>query len=102
MNNINITDIIIAVIGVLATIITTFVVPYIKTKITIGQYNALKIIATTAVKGAEALYIGKKRGEEKRDYVLNCIKEQCNKKGFTFDETELRNALEDAWFDINN
>ena len=43
------------------------------------------------------LFQGVGLGDEKRSYVLEFIKNQCDQKGIRFDETAARIALEDAW-----
>lgn len=87
---IDITPIIEAVIGLVAALITVFLIPYIKSKTTAEQREDLKDWIELAVKAAEKLYEGAGRGDEKRDFVL----EWLEKHNFTVDDETLRLVME--------
>lgn len=95
--NIDITQIIVAVIGLISLIITSVVVPWIKSKTSASQWQTIEQWVSTAVEAAEVIYEGAGRGEEKREYVLNMVQELCNKNGIKFDSDVVRMALENAW-----
>ena len=95
--NIDITQIIVAVIGLISLVITSVVVPWIKSKTSSSQWQTIEAWVSTAVEAAEVIYQGAGRGEEKREYVLNMVQELCNKNGIKFDTDIVRMALENAW-----
>lgn len=69
-----------ALIVLMAAIITAFVVPWIKSKTTVQQQEALAGLYRTLCFAAEQLY-GAGRGEDKLDYV----EAQLMERGYTVD-----------------
>lgn len=84
MKNINITPIIETVIALVSIVVTIFLIPYIKTKMTANQFSYLEDIVKTAVYAAEVLYNSEGRGVEKRDYVLKYVKRICEQHKISF------------------
>ena len=97
MEMVDVTQIIVALIGLLGIAITTLVAPLIKAKTTTVQWANIVAWTQTAVQAAEVIYKGSGRGEEKRDYVLEWVKNEANKRGMKIDTDTIRIALEDAW-----
>lgn len=93
---IDLTDIIVALIGLLSAVITAFVIPWLKTKLDANKWAELVDVAGVAVNAAEQLFKGSGRGDEKLAYVLNYLNEQ----GYKVDDATLRNVIEDAVFKI--
>lgn len=82
--NTDITPIVEAVIALVSAVITVFLIPYIKTKLTEAQRRRIKEYIDTAVMAAEKLFPsvdGEKLGEEKLQYVADYLKS----KGIDFD-----------------
>lgn len=94
---IDVTEIMVAVIGLLGIIITSVVVPLIKQKLTSEQWNNIKNWTSAAVEAAEVLFIGTGLGSDKRDFVLNYIESKCKENNITYDEQTIRIALENEW-----
>jgi hypothetical protein len=84
----DLTDLLKALIGLLATWITTRVIPWIKAKTTQRKYDFLMDAIGVGVQAAEGMY---KSGEgaKKMAYVLAYL----NRKGFTVDETEIESMV---------
>lgn len=95
--NIDITQIIVAVIGLISLIITSVIVPWIKSKTSSSQWQTIESWVSTAVEAAEVIYQGAGKKKKKREYVLNMVQELCNKNGIKFDTDIVRMALENAW-----
>lgn len=95
--NIDITPIIEAVITLIAAVITVFIIPWIKSKVSTAKLQNLKEWAALGVNAAEALYKGTKLGKDKREYVEKYLKDLCEKNGYKYNDVEIRIALEDAW-----
>lgn len=90
--NTDITPIVEAVIALVSAVITVFLIPYLKTKLTEAQRKRIKEYIDTAVMAAEKLFPsvdGEKLGEEKLQYVAEYLKS----KGIEFD-------VEDVYDDI--
>lgn len=85
--NIDLTPIIQAVIALIAALITSKLIPWIKAKTTNEQQIMLHAAARTLVFAAEQIY-GAGKGKEKLDYVIR----ELEKQGFTAD----RNIVEAA------
>ena len=82
--NTDITPIVEAVIALASAVITVFLIPYLKTKLTEAQRKRIKEYIDTAVMAAEKLFPtvdGEKLGEEKLQYVADYLKS----KGIEFD-----------------
>ena len=86
--NIDLTPIIQAVIALLAAIITTKVIPWIKAKTTNEQQTMLRATVRTLVFAAEQIY-GAGNGYDKMHYVKSKLRE----KGFDVDVDEIEAAV---------
>ena len=94
----DITPIIEAVAALIAALITAFVIPYIKGKTTANQQQQINAWVRIAVTAAEQIYTGSGRGAEKKEYVINWLREH----GMTVDESKLDALIEAAVYDLNN
>ena len=97
MNMIDITPIVNAVIALIAAAVSVFLIPWIKSKTTDAQRKELVEWVKIGVAAAEQLYKGQGRGEEKKQYVLDFLKQ----KGFTVDEESINAAIEAAVSQLN-
>ncbi len=100
LENIDLTQIIVAVIGVLATIITTKLIPYLKAKTGAENWDILLFWSATFVKGAEVIFDKSGAGKDKLNYVTFQIKKKCDELGLKFDGDDIRNAIENAWSEM--
>ena len=98
---IDITTVIEAIIILICSIITAFVIPYIKKKITNEQFDFLNKIIKTAVYAAEVMIKGEGKGDEKRNYVINYVKSVCEEHGITYDPNQVRQILEMSWLELS-
>ena len=97
MENINLTPIFQAAILLVAAIVTTFVVPWIKSKAKNEDMAIFLRWVEIAVAAAEQLYESTD-GEKKKAYVLAYL----NGKGYTVDVDDLENAIEAAVLKLHN
>ena len=100
--NIDLTQIILAVIALISAVLTGFVVPWLKSKINVenGKINEtqaalLKLAINTAVKAAEQLF-NSDEGQKKKAYVLDILKAQ----GYEVDQIALDAAIEAAVYNL--
>lgn len=97
MNTIDITPVVNAVIALAATVVSAFLIPWIKSKTTAQQRSELVAWAKIGVAAAEQIYVGQGRGDEKKQYVLEFLKS----KGFDLNEESVNNAIEAAVKQLN-
>lgn len=97
MNTIDITPVVNAVIALAATVVSVFLISWIKSKTTAQQRSELVAWAKIGVAAAEQIYVGQGRGDEKKQYVLEFLKS----KGFDLNEESVNNAIEAAVKQLN-
>lgn len=93
---VDLTQFIVAILTLAISMVSAFLIPYIKTKVTAEQFNTIKLWVQVAVQAAEMLYVGSGRGEEKKKYVLDFLKS----KGFTLNMEEIENLIEAAVLEL--
>lgn len=98
--NIDITQIVVAVIGLMSVIITSVVVPLIRSKLTNSQWESIKNYALAGVQAAEILFNAQGKGEEKLEWVSKYIEAQCKERGIEIDTDTVRVAIENAWKEL--
>lgn len=94
---IDITQAVAAVIGLLGVILTTVAVPLLKSKMNDSQWELIGKYALAAVQAAEILYNAQGKGEEKLEYAARYIESQCKAHGIKIDMATVRIAIENAW-----
>ncbi len=91
MEGFDLTQVIIAVIGVLGTIVTSFLIPLLRQKLTEAQMNKLAAFAKIGVYAAEQLYYPDE-WESKKKYVQRFLEE----KGYDVNLEEVNAAIESS------
>lgn len=94
----DITQILMATMTLIMSVITAFLIPYLKEKIGEKRFAELSRWVSVAVTAAEQIYVGSGRGEEKKAYVLEFL----NSKGFTVDTNVLDNLIESAVYALKD
>lgn len=94
---IDITQIVVAIIGLLSIILTSVVVPLIKSKLTDAQWQMVKAYALAGVQAAEIIFNAQGQGEAKLRWVSEYITNQCLAHGIKIDAETVRVAIENAW-----
>lgn len=89
MKNIDITPILEALIGLISLIITGFLIPFIRQKLSNEKREKLRSWVSIAVAAAEQLY-GSKTGLRKKEYVVSFLLS----KGLVFDIDEVTAMIE--------
>lgn len=95
---IDFTPILEAVATLAVALITTFVVPYIKSKTTKEQQTQLNEWVRIAVSAAEQVYEGPGKGDQKKAYVLTWLAGH----GIAVDEDKLDAMIEAAVYELTN
>lgn len=81
---------------VVAFLIGKYILPLIKVHVNTQQLTLALSYALSFVKGAEAIYDGEGRGEEKLKYVSMQMSKKLYDLGISMDETEIRAIIEQA------
>ena len=89
----DITQILLGIIILLGGLVSVFVIPYIKTHVSVEQLTILSGIAQTVVYAAEKIF-GAKMGKDKLAYALDLAKKLLASKKLSFDEDVIRAAIE--------
>lgn len=94
----DITPIVEAIIGLVAVVITSIVIPYIRKKTTTEQQKELVAWVKIAVAAAEQIYTGSGRGVEKKLYVVEWLVDH----NITVDTNKIDALIESAVYELNN
>lgn len=97
MKEIDFTPIFEAIITIISLLVTSFLIPYIKQRLSVEKYEDLKKWVNVGVKAAEQIY-GNKTGQEKKEYVVSFLKS----KGITFDIDEVSALIESEVYKLTN
>ncbi len=98
--NIDLTQIIVAVIGVLGAVITTKLIPYLKAKTGVENWSLISFWAKIFVQSAEIIIDGTGKGDLKRNDVLDNLRKKCDELNIKYSEADIRAALENAWSEM--
>lgn len=93
----DLTPIVNAVITLIAAIVTTFLIPWIKSKIDAAKLAQIVEWVGIAVRAAEQIYNESGMGEKKKQYVLDFLAD----KGFTLDPNSINAMIEAAVKELN-
>ena len=89
MMRIDLTQVILALITLISGIVTTFLVPYLKTRMTAAQQERLAALIRVGVYAAEQLYRSGE-GTRKKVYVIQLLEQQ----GYAIDSAEIDARIE--------
>lgn len=97
MDNIDLQPIVSALTALIAAVITTFLVPYIKGKISRQEYDRLMEAVRIAVAAAEQLFTSPQSGADKKQYVQEFLAAQ----GYDVSQQEIDTMIEATVSKIN-
>lgn len=97
----DITPLCIAVLSLVAIIVTVYLVPWLRSKTTKEQREEINAWVKIAVRAAEQLFSGSGRGTEKKQYVIDFMLEFLAKRKLTINMDELDKMLEAAVLELN-
>ena len=95
--NFDFTDIMEGVIAVLSAVVTTFLIPYIRQRLSEEKQKKLLFWVQTAVRAAEQLF-GGKAGQQKKEYVVAFLLS----KGIVFDIDEVTALIESEVYKLTD
>lgn len=94
---IDLTTVFSALITLICALISAFLIPYIKSKVSAEKLETIKAWVKVAVQAAEMLYRETGTGAQKKSYVI----EYLNSKGYDLDTDTLNNLIESAVLELN-
>lgn len=97
---IDVTDIIVAVIGVIGAILTGIVFPLIKAKVTNEQWQTITSYAVAGVQAAEIIFNAQGQGEAKFEWVADYIEQRCADHNIKIDTDTIKVVIENAWAEL--
>ena len=89
-------QIILAVIPVLCTILTVYIIPYIKAKIGTENLSKYEYWVNIAVKAAEMIWTETGHGTDKKQYVVEFMNNMFNSKKIIITEEQINLLIESA------
>lgn len=93
----DITQIIELIVTLICSVLTVFVLPIIKDRLSQSKREKLKFWVDTAVKAAEQIY-GEKAGQQKKDHVVSFLLS----KGIVFDIDEVTALIESSVYTLSS
>lgn len=93
---VDLTQIVMAILTLGFSLISAFLLPYLKSKTDLETFKTVKLWMKVAVQAAEMLYVGTGRGEDKKAYVVNFLAG----KGFALNIAEIENLIEAAVLEL--
>lgn len=94
---IDLTQVIVAVLTLVISLVSAFLVPLIKSKVSAEQLETIKFWVNIAVEAAEQMYVGSGKGAAKKAYV----QEFFESKGFTLNTAEIDALIEGAVLELH-
>jgi hypothetical protein len=94
----DLTEIISAVIALAVALITAFLIPWMKTKLSASQQEKLVFWLQVAVQSAEEYFRGPGRGEEKAAYVREFLQD----KGYDLDDKVITALIDSTVWQLIN
>ena len=89
-------QIILMLIPIFGAIVTGFVIPFIKEKISTEKLKKYKYWANVAVKAAEMMWIESGCGKDKKEYVVKFLNNMFNKNKVVITEQQIEILVESA------
>lgn len=93
---VDLTQIIVAILTLIFSLISAFLIPYLKNKLGAEKLETVKFWVNIAVEAAEMIYVGTGRGQEKKEYVVKFL----NSKGFNLNFEEIDSLIEAAVLEL--
>lgn len=76
MENEILNDVIYVVMALAVVVVTRYLVPYLKARLTAAEQEGLIQLIENLVQAAEQLFTAEKSGEQKKEYVINALTEK--------------------------
>lgn len=94
-------ELILALIPVLGTILTVYIIPFVKEKTGNAKLEKYKAWTESAVKCAEMLWTESGKGKDKKQFVIDYLNDMFNKKKVIITSEQLNVLIEAAVEELN-
>lgn len=84
------------------TLITRYLVPYIKERLEQSKYKWIADVVSQAVKSAEQTITGRKSGAERKAIVVDFIKTLLIQKNISISDEQIDNLIESAVYTLKH
>lgn len=95
---IDLTEIIVALIGLIAAIMVRYLIPYIKAKIDESKLDKIMFWVEMAVEAAEKIFKESGMGQQKKEFVIEFLRQH----DITLDEQQIDVVIEAAVLQMQN
>ena len=95
MGNFDVTPYLVGLLSLITLFISSWLIPMIKSKTTLGQQETIQAVVNTVVYAAEQLF-GSRQGKEKLAYATEYALSRLNKYGIKLDAEAIRPYIEGA------
>lgn len=93
---VDLTQVVVAILTLVISLVSAFLIPYLKSKVSAEQLDTIKFWVNIAVEAAEMIYTGTGKGAEKKAYVEQFM----SSKGFKLDTDEIDKLIESAVLEL--
>lgn len=97
---VDLTQLILAIIGIMAGVVSVYLIPLIKAKLGANKWDQFMKIVSVAVDAAEQLGLTDV-AINKLEYAMQQVKLAMQKQGLTYDDTTIRAAIESLVLQFN-
>lgn len=97
---VDLTRLILAIIGIMASVVSVYLIPLIKAKLGANKWDQLMKIVSVAVDAAEQLGLTDV-AINKLEYAMQQVKLTMQKQGLTYDDATIRAAIESLVLQFN-
>ena len=98
----DVTQIILAALGLLVAIISTVLIPYLRQRVSAEKLQKIQMWVQIGVDAAEMIFVGAGRGKEKNTYVTDFVMDKLEELGMTMDIDSVKNMIEAAVLKMKN
>lgn len=95
---VDLTQVVVAVLTLIISMVSAFLVSYLKTKIDAEKLENIRFWVNIAVEAAEQIYAGSGRGKEKKKDVLKFLQS----KGFPLNAEEIEKIIQAAVLNLKS
>lgn len=94
---IDLTEVVVAVLTLIISLIAAYLIPYIKAKVSGEKLETAKVWVKIAVQAAEMIFKGNDEGAAKKKYVQDVLKNM----GFSINIDQVEHLIESAVWELN-
>lgn len=98
--SVDLTQLAMAIVSLASIVITSVLIPWMKSKMTTEHWNTFKSIAVDAVQAMEIIYRGSGQGAIKKQKAKEFIEKECAARNIKVNMDMIEVAIENAWMQL--